>query len=175
MCCFFLSKSENIWSFRVNCNRYLIDVHLKHFLLIKSFCLLTQLFHHPEDNGNTSWHPPLSHSIVLIPLIVLITRNFITKFNVLVFQFHGANRDLSLKLVSPLVCRGPWISTVVLYCWCHSDSASVLLYFTVQCHVKAFALSMYCVNKTVLLAKDLGRIYVLKCPAKQWKNGIAAL
>ena len=26
--------------------------------------------------------------------------------------------------------RGPWMSTVVLYCWCHSDSASVLLYFT---------------------------------------------
>ena len=34
-------------------------------------------------------------------------------------------------LVSPLVCRGPWMSTVVLYCWCHSDGASVLLYFTV--------------------------------------------
>ena len=33
-------------------------------------------------------------------------------------------------LVSPLVFRGPWMSTVVLYCWCHSDSASVLLYFT---------------------------------------------
>ena len=33
-------------------------------------------------------------------------------------------------LVSPLVCRGPWMSTVVLYYWCHSDSASVLLYFT---------------------------------------------
>ena len=30
-------------------------------------------------------------------------------------------------LVSPLVCRGPWMSTVVLYCWCHSDRASVLL------------------------------------------------
>ena len=29
-------------------------------------------------------------------------------------------------LVSPLVCRGPWMSTVVLYCWCHSDRASVL-------------------------------------------------
>ena len=29
-------------------------------------------------------------------------------------------------LVSPLVCRGPWMSTVVLYCWCHSDSASVI-------------------------------------------------
>ena len=24
-------------------------------------------------------------------------------------------------LVSTLVCRGPWMSTVVLYCWCHSD------------------------------------------------------
>ena len=36
-------------------------------------------------------------------------------------------------LVSPLVYRGPWMSTVVLYCWCHSDSASVLLYFTIVC------------------------------------------
>ena len=26
--------------------------------------------------------------------------------------------------------QGPWMSTVVFYCWCHSDSASVLLYFT---------------------------------------------
>ena len=33
-------------------------------------------------------------------------------------------------LVSPLVCRGPWMSTVVLYCWCQSDCASVLLYNT---------------------------------------------
>ena len=33
-------------------------------------------------------------------------------------------------LMSPLVNRGPWMSTVVLYCWCHSDNASVLLYFT---------------------------------------------
>ena len=32
-------------------------------------------------------------------------------------------------LVSPLVCRGPRMSTLVLYCWCHSDSASVFLYF----------------------------------------------
>ena len=27
------------------------------------------------------------------------------------------------------VLQGPWMSTVVLYCWCHSDSASVLLFF----------------------------------------------
>ena len=32
-------------------------------------------------------------------------------------------------LVLPLVCRGPWMSTLVLYCWYHSDSALVLLYF----------------------------------------------
>ena len=32
-------------------------------------------------------------------------------------------------LVSPLV------STVILYCWCHSDSASVLLYFTFLSHL----------------------------------------
>ena len=35
-------------------------------------------------------------------------------------------------LVSPLVCRGLWMSTVVLYCWCHSDSASFLLCFTFE-------------------------------------------
>ena len=38
-------------------------------------------------------------------------------------------------LVSPLDCRDPWMSTVVLYCWCHSDSASVLLYFTFLPHL----------------------------------------
>ena len=34
-------------------------------------------------------------------------------------------------LVSPLVCRGPWMTIVVLCCWCRSDSASVL-YFTLM-------------------------------------------
>ena len=38
-------------------------------------------------------------------------------------------------LVSPLVCRGPWMSTVVLYCCCHSDIVSVLLYFTFFSHL----------------------------------------
>ena len=27
------------------------------------------------------------------------------------------------------------MSTVVLYCWCHSDNASVLLYFTFLSHL----------------------------------------
>ena len=34
--------------------------------------------------------------------------------------------------IKPLVCRGPWMSTLVLYCWCHSYNASVLLYFTLD-------------------------------------------
>ena len=33
------------------------------------------------------------------------------------------------------VWRGPWMSTVVLYCWCHINSASVLLYFTFLSHL----------------------------------------
>ena len=43
-------------------------------------------------------------------------------------------------LVSPLVCRGSctWMSTVVLYCKCHSDSASVLLYFTQGTNIYAW-------------------------------------
>ena len=36
-------------------------------------------------------------------------------------------------MVSSLVCRGPWMSTVVPYCRCHSDSATVLLNFTLFC------------------------------------------
>ena len=41
-----------------------------------------------------------------------------------------SSRAPGLTSVMYLVCRGPCMSTVVLYCWCHSDSASVLLYFT---------------------------------------------
>ena len=47
------------------------------------------------------------------------------------FTAGAASQALTLPghLVSPLLCRGPWISTVVLYCWCRSDSAIVHLYF----------------------------------------------
>ena len=52
-------------------------------------------------------------------------------------DFHWVPETLTPlgHLVWPLVCRGPWMSTVVLYCWCRSDSASVLLYFTFLSHL----------------------------------------
>ena len=65
--------------------------------------------------------------------ISLIGRSFLgTEMRFL--KYHIISKQDTLTppghLVSPLACRGPWMSTVVLYCWCHSDSASVLLYFT---------------------------------------------
>ena len=38
-------------------------------------------------------------------------------------------------LVSPLVCRGPWMPCVVLYCWCRSNTASVLVDLTFLSHL----------------------------------------
>ena len=38
-------------------------------------------------------------------------------------------------LVSPLFYRDLWMSAVVFYWWCHSDSESVLLYFTFLSHL----------------------------------------
>ena len=47
---------------------------------------------------------------------------------------QAGDADSSGHQVSSLVCRGPWMSTVVLYCWCQSDSALVLLYFMILVH-----------------------------------------
>ena len=53
-------------------------------------------------------------------------------------------------IVSPLVFRGPWMSTVVLYCWCHSDSASVLLYFTCSCSWEMHLIDEQITKRTAL-------------------------
>ena len=39
------------------------------------------------------------------------------------------------------------MSTVVLYCWCHSDSASVLLYFTLKYIPGSFVCKEFQINK----------------------------
>ena len=57
-------------------------------------------------------------------------------------------------LVSPLACRGPWMSTVVLYCLCHSDGASVLLYFTFQ----SLLLFKFCIVNFLCLGSDVPRL-----------------
>ena len=60
------------------------------------------LFIQSKDNGNTSLHPSLSHSIALIPFIILIIRNFITNVNVLVtFYGFGETRKHSVNLTDP--------------------------------------------------------------------------
>ena len=81
----------------MNCNKCLTDVHVKPLPVQKSICLLMRTFNHPENKGNTSLHPFLSHTIVLIIFIKSITLNIMTKFYVLVFLlFHCANGDLSM-------------------------------------------------------------------------------
>ena len=43
-------------------------------------------------------------------------------------QAGDADSSRSPRITSGL--QGPWMSTVVLYFWCHSDGASGLLYLT---------------------------------------------
>ena len=59
-------------------------------------------------------------------------------------------------LVSPLVCRGPWIFCVVFYCWYHSDSASVLLYFTFRSRSKDISLGRHALASKPRLTPWLG-------------------
>ena len=60
-------------------------------------------------------------------------------------------------LVSPLVCRGPLMSTEVLYCWCHSNGASVLKYFTLINTSDGFA--AFCENISSILHVRLWYMY----------------
>ena len=87
------SKSEYIWSFRVNCNESHTDVLLKPLPVQKSIFLLIRPFNHPENKGNTSLHPSLSHTFVLITFINSITLNIMTKVYVSVFQIFTARTE----------------------------------------------------------------------------------
>ena len=76
-------------------------------------------------------------------------------------------------LVSSLVCRGPWMSTVVLYCWCHSDSASVLLYFIL--YVTFLKISVYRKPRKIfwivlILAFGTGKYNISVIPTNLWTN-----
>ena len=119
------SKSECIWIFRVNCNKSLTHVIVKPLPEQKSICLLSRPFNHPENIGDTSLHPSLSYTIVLIIFIKSITLNIITKVYVSVFHLFTARTE-----------------TLV---WRHKEWRH-----TVWRHVAVFILRLDCMNKTVL-------------------------
>ena len=83
--------------------------------------------------------------------------------------------------VSPLVYRGQWMSTVVLYCWCHSDNASVLLYSTLIrfnefCLGVAFVLCCGCDTSYIVLVniQFQASIYTLSlCRGHSWRVWLA--
>ena len=52
------------------------------------------------------------------------------------------------------------MSTVVLYCWCHSDSASVLLYFTLVLLARAYAMECHgvCMPNMESLSKTVQKL-----------------
>ena len=124
------SKSEYILSFRLNCNKSQTDVLVKPLPVQKSICLLIRPLNHLENKVNTSLHPSLSHTIVLIIFIHLIIFNMMTKINVIVFNFFTARTETLL--------------------WRHQ----------VWRHVAAFSLCLDCVNKTVLSTCLISSSYV---------------
>ena len=112
------------------------------------FTFLSHLFPLPCGAGSTVPREGFDSSVIM-PFLVCCGRDtsYIVSVHIQCQAFiytlplcHGHSWRVRLAkqetltppghLVSPLVCRGPWMSTVVLYCWCHGDSASVLLYFT---------------------------------------------
>ena len=52
-----------------------------------------RLFNHPENKGNVSLHPSLSHTILMIIFIKSMTLNIMTKVYVLVFHFCTARTE----------------------------------------------------------------------------------
>ena len=92
---FFIFQNQNLFEVFVwIVTKSLTDVLVKPLTVQKSICLLIVLFNHPENNGNTTEHPSLSHTTILIILINSITFNIITKVYVLVF--HCVNGDHSM-------------------------------------------------------------------------------
>ena len=75
------SNSEDIWIFRVNCDKSLTDVLIKPLPVQKSTCLIIRLFNNLENNANESLHLSLPYMIVLIIFITSITLDILTIFS----------------------------------------------------------------------------------------------
>ena len=59
------------------------------------------------------------------------------------------------------------MSTVVLYCWCHNDLASVLLYFT----LRMVLLLVCCLHKEVYLQTFECVVFHNMAVARSWQVG----
>ena len=141
-----------------------VNVHRGSLLLVPQwqyigsfvFYILSHLFPLPCGAGSTVPHEGLDSSVIMPFPDVLWLWHFrycvgphpVSRLHIFTFvvsrafmagaasQAGDADSSRAPGLTSGL--QGPWMSTVVLYCWCHSDSASVLLYFTFKlffiCH-----------------------------------------
>ena len=99
----------------------------KSCFLVSKFILTWMTFNVSSDGNTSSSSSSKSKTIIKYPLYVLTIIVECLKIDVC---SQIPKKVFFFKCVSPLVCRGPWMSNVVLYCWCNSDSASVRLYFT---------------------------------------------
>ena len=141
-----VSASSRLWS-KCHVLRYCSTIalsHRKHLFFVQFFCILHFCHTCSLCRGKlVVQFPTRSSTQVLLCLFpgVLWLWHFLYSVvphpvsNLHIYTFvvsrafmAGAAKQEALTppghLVSPLVCKGPWMSTVVLYCCCHSDSAS---------------------------------------------------
>ena len=91
-------------------------------------------------------------------------------------QAGDADSSWAPGLTSDL--QGPWMSTVVLYCWCHSDSALILLYFTLFKISNSFSIHkkwpILCFRSPLLQSKQVvlirSALTYLRCIADQTRS-----
>ena len=128
----------------------------------------------PREGFNSSVMMPFSWCVVAVTLpIVSVHVQYQTSIYTLFFC-HGHSWRVRLAkqetltppghLVSPLVYRGPWMSTVVLYCWCHSDSAQ----FFCILHTYSFDLRHL---RHLFTSVVFCKVVRLQAQATQWSRG----
>ena len=104
------------------------------FLIFREICMMytlyicekfvTRPFQHCEDDQNRNTDSCGN--------ITTWTSAMVTNFRTHLLQVWQAKQETLAPwyLVSPLITRGPWMSTMVLCCLRQSYSASALMYFT---------------------------------------------
>ena len=107
------------------------SIHFRQVLLI-SECYLHIFDFESRDTNQTRFYGSFGVQGFRFKLKVSKRFTFPSAFSLL---SQVGDADSFRHLVWPLVCMGPWMSTEVLYCWYHSDGASVLSYFAFLSHL----------------------------------------